>query len=132
MTIERKNYPGIPVTGSPHFHSVRTGNFLFLAGATAKMTSAENGTMADQTKVILERMRYILECEGGSLCDVVKMTSYVTDLSESAKSQTQNIRREYFGESLPASTRVQLAGLDGPSLLIEIDAIAMIPGKQSI
>jgi len=91
------------------------------------MTSAENGTMADQTKVILERMRYILECEGGSLCDVVKMTSYVTDLSESAKSQTQNIRREYFGESLPASTRVQLAGLDGPSLLIEIDAIAMIP-----
>ena len=127
MTIERKNYPGIPVTGSPHFHSVRTGNFLFLAGATAKMTSAENGTMADQTEVILERMRYILECEGGSLCDVVKMTSYVTDLSESAKSQTQNIRREYFGESLPASTRVQLAGLDGPSLLIEIDAIAMIP-----
>ena len=127
MTIERKNYPGIPVTGSPHFHSVRTGKFLFLAGATAKMTSAENGTMADQTRVILERMRYILECEGGSLCDVVKMTSYVTDLSESAKSQTQNIRREYFGESLPASTRVQVAGLDGPSLLIEIDAIAMIP-----
>ncbi|HAE33285.1 MAG: RidA family protein [SAR202 cluster bacterium] len=127
MTIERKNYPGIPVTGSPHFHSVRTGNFLFLAGATAKMTSAENGTMADQTEVILERMRYILECEGGSLCDVVKMTSYVTDLSESAKSQTQDIRREYFGESLPASTRVQVAGLDGPSLLIEIDAIAMIP-----
>ena len=127
MTIERKNYPGIPVTGSPHFHSVRTGNFLFLAGATAKMTSAENGTMADQTEIILERMRYILECEGGSLRDVVKMTSYVTDLSESAKSQTQNIRREYFGESLPASTRVQLAGLDGPSLLIEIDAIAMIP-----
>lgn len=127
MTIERKNYPGIPVTGSPHFHSVRTGNFLFLAGATAKMTSAENSTMADQTRVILERMRYILECEGGSLCDVVKMTSYVTDLSESAKSHTQDIRREYFGESLPASTRVQVAGLDGPSLLIEIDAIAMIP-----
>ena len=43
------------------------------------------------------------------------------------KSQTQDIRREYFGESLPASTRVQVAGLDGPSLLIEIDAIAMIP-----
>ena len=127
MTIERKNYTGIPVTGSPHFHSVRTGNFLFLAGATAKMTSAENGTMADQTRVILERIKYILECEGGSLCDVVKMTSYVTDLSESAKSQTQDIRREYFGESLPPSTRVQVAGLYGPSLLIEIDAIAMIP-----
>ena len=127
MTIKRKNYSGIPLTGSPHFHSGRTGDFLFLAGATAKMTSAENGTMADQTRVIFERMKYILECEGGSLGDVVKMTSYVTDLSESAKSQTQKIRREYFGESLPSNTGVQVAGLDGPSLLIEIDAIAMIP-----
>ena len=39
------------------------------------------------------------------------------------------VRREYFGESLPASTRVQVVGLDGPSLFIEIDAIAVIPGK---
>ena len=132
MTIERKNYSGIPVTGSPHFHSVRAGNLLFLAGATAKMTSAENGTMADQTRVILERLKYIMESEGCSSLNVVKMTSYVTDLSESAKSQTQDVRREYFGESLPASTRVQVAGLDRPNLLIEIDAIAMIPGKQSI
>ena len=82
--------------------------------------------MADQTRVIFERMKYIMECEGGTLSDVVKITSYVTDLSESAKSETQIVRQEYFGEDLPASTRVQVAGLDGPNLLIEIDAIAII------
>ena len=37
MDIARKNYEGIPRTGSPHFHAVRAGNLLFLAGATAKM-----------------------------------------------------------------------------------------------
>ena len=105
MTIERKNYPGIPVTGSPHFHSVRTGNFLFLAGATAKMTSAENGTMADQTRVILERMKYILECEGGSLCDVVKMPSYVTDLSES-----ENHRHKIYVENTSENLCQQVRG----------------------
>ena len=126
MVIERKNYDGIPLTGSPHFLAVRVGDLLFFAGATAKMTGAEKGSMADQTRVIFERMKYIMECEGGTLSDVVKITSYVTDLSESAKSETQIVRQEYFGEDLPASTRVQVAGLDGPNLLIEIDAIAII------
>ena len=126
MDIARKNYEGIPRTGSPHFHAVRAGNLLFLAGATAKMTPAENGTMGEQTKVILGRMKKIMESEGGSLSDIVKITSYVTDLSPEAKAETQKVRMEFFGDDLPASTRVEVAGLDGPNLLIEIDAIAVI------
>ena len=50
-------------------------------------------------------------------------------LPQYAKPQTLGVRREYFGVSLPASTRVQVAGLDGPSLLIEIDATAVIPDQ---
>ena len=126
MDIERRNYEGIPKTGSPHFHAVRAGDLLFLAGATAKMTSAENGSMGDQTRVILDRMKKIVESEGGSLSDIVKITSYVTDLSQEAKAETQRVRLEFFGDHLPASTRVQVAGLDGPTLLIEIDAVAVI------
>ena len=126
MDIERRNYEGIPKTGSPHFHAVRAGDLLFLAGATAKMTSAENGSMGDQTRGILDRMKKIVESEGGSLSDIVKITSYVTDLSQEAKAETQRVRLEFFGDDLPASTRVQVAGLDGPTLLIEIDAVAVI------
>ena len=126
MDIERRNYEGIPKTGSPRFHAVRAGDLLFLAGATAKMTSAENGSMGDQTRVILDRMKKIVESEGCSLSDIVKITSYVTDLSQEAKAETQRGRLEVFGDDLPASTRVQVAGLDGPTLLIEIDAVAVI------
>ena len=130
MDIDRRNYDGIPRTGSPHFQAVRAGALLFLAGATAKLTRAETGTMGEQTRVILERMDHIMKSEGGSLSDIVKITSYVTDLSEEAKAETQEVRGEFFGEDLPASTRVKVAGLDGPALLIEIDAIAVIPRES--
>ena len=50
-------------------------------------------------------------------------------LPQCAKSQTLRVRQEYFEMSLSTSTRIQVAGLDGPSLLIEIDATAVIPDK---
>ena len=56
-------------------------------------------------------------------------SSKVVMLPQYAKFQTQGVRRKYFAVSLPASTRIQVAGLDGPSLLIEIDATAVIPEK---
>ena len=37
------------------------------------------------------------------------------------------VRKEYFSEPYPASTLVQVAGLVDPELLIEMDAIAVIP-----
>ena len=127
MDIVRRNYPDVPVTGSPHYHSVRAGNLLFLAGATAKMTEAEYGDMAAQTEVILKRIKHILEAEGGSLDNVVKITNFVTDMSKEATDASQNMRRKYFGENLPASTRVQVAGLAAPHIKIEIEAIAVLP-----
>jgi enamine deaminase RidA (YjgF/YER057c/UK114 family) len=38
------------------------------------------------------------------------------------------VREQYFGSHLPASTRVQVAGLVDPNLKIEIEAIAVLPG----
>ena len=125
MEIVRKNYPEIPVTGSPHFHSVRAGNMLFLAGATAKMTEAEFGDIGQQTDVILKRIQHIMEAEGGTLDNVVKITNFVTEITQEAADLTQSVRVRYFGENLPASTRVQVAGLAAPHLKIEIEAIAV-------
>ena len=127
MDIVRKNYPELPPTGAPHFQSVRAGNLLFLAGATARGTEAEFGDMAEQTDVILKRIQHILEAEGGSLENVVKITSFVTEISREAGAATHDVRVKYFGENLPASTRVQVAGLVEPHLKIEIEAIAVLP-----
>ncbi len=127
MDILRRNYPDLPSPGAPHFQSVRVGNFLFLSGATARDTPAEYGDMAAQTDVILKRIQHILESEGGTLENVVKITSYVTDISKEAGAATHQVRVKYFGENLPASTRVQVTGLVEPHLKIEIEAVAVLP-----
>ncbi len=126
MEILRRNYPDLPAPGAPHFQSVRVGDFLYLSGATARDTAAEHGDMAAQTEVILQRMQHILESEGGTLQNVVKITSFVTDISKEAGAATHQVRMKYFGENLPASTRVQVAGLVEPHLKIEIEAVAVL------
>ena len=125
MDIVRKNYPEIPVTG-PHYHSVRAGNMLFLSGATAKTTEAEFGDIGEQTEVILKRIQHIVEAEGGTLENVVKITNFVTEITREATDLTQNARAKYFGDNQPASTRVQVAGLTLPHIKIEIEAIAVL------
>ena len=127
MEITRRNYDNVPVTGSPHNHSVRAGNMLFISGATAKMTDAEYGDMAAQTEAVLVMIKNMLEAEGGSLDNVVKVTNFVTDIYKEATEASRDMRRKYFGEKLPASTRVQVVGLIEPHLLIEIEAIAVLP-----
>lgn len=127
MEVVRRNYPELPAQGAPHYQSVRVGNLLFLSGATARDTEAEHGDMAAQTDVILRRMQHIVQAEGGSLDNVVKITSFVTDISKEAGAATHQVRTKYFGENLPASTRVQVAGLVEPHLKIEIEAIVVLP-----
>ena len=127
MDIVRRNYPELPAQSAPHYQSVRVGNLLFLSGATARDTEAEHGDMAAQTDVILKRMQHIVEAEGGSLDNVVKITSFVTDISNEAGAATHQVCTKYFGQNLPASTRVQVAGLVEPHLKIEIEAIVVLP-----
>ena len=127
MEVVRKNYPDLPHPRAPHYHAVRVGNLLFLSGATARDTEAAHGDMAAQTEVIFKRMQHILEAEGGSLENIVKITSFVTEIDSAAGAATHRVRERYFGTNLPASTRVQVAGLVEPNLKIEIEAIAVLP-----
>ena len=83
--------------------------------------------MAAHTNVILKMMKLILEAESGSLDNIVKITSFVTEIDSAAETATHDVRTKYFGVNLPASTRVQVAGLVKPHLKIEIEATAILP-----
>ena len=126
MEIVRKNYPELPPTRAPRYPSVRAGNLLFLSGATARDTDAAFSDIGTQTEVIYQRIRHILEAEGGSLQNVVKLTQFVTEIDEQASNAVYRMREKYFGENIPASTRVKVAGLVDPNLKIEIEAIAVL------
>ena len=125
MDVERKDYPKLsPPSGAFH-HSVRSGNLLFTAGSTAQGTAAETGDIAAQTEAILDKFQHILEENGASLSNVVRVTSFVTDLREAPAAGEVRLKR--FAGAFPASTQVQIAALGTPDLKIEIDAIAVLP-----
>jgi enamine deaminase RidA (YjgF/YER057c/UK114 family) len=68
---------------------------------------------------------------GADWPDVARFTWYVSDAT--AAQTIRDVRDELIRPSLgdrpkPASTLVQVAALVGPEFLIEVDAVAAVPG----
>ena len=97
------------------------GGIAYLAGMTAR--GAEGDEYA-QAKAIFTKIRHLIEAAGGSMADIVKVTIFVTDISQREK--VWQARREFFTGNFPASTLVQVAALAEPSLTVEIEAVAHI------
>ena len=125
METEHKVYPHLKKPFGAFCHAVRANGFLFLSGFTASETPAEHGDIVEQTESTLDQMKSLLEAEGMGLNDVVKVTVYVTELDRLM--DVHDVRFRYFGDTLPASTLVQVTSLVRPSLKIEIEAVAALP-----
>ena len=125
MDIIRRDYPELPQPAGPFHHSTRWGNLLFIAGSTARGTPAEKGDIGEQTEAILKKFQHILTANGATLSNIVKVTSFVTDLREAPAAA--EVRSRHFAGAFPASTQVQIAALGTPDLKIEIEAIAVLP-----
>ncbi len=77
-----------------------------------------------QAKVIFAKIKGLVEAAGGTMADVVKVTIFVTDITQREK--VWRARREVFSGNFPASTLVQVAALAEPSVKVEIEAVAHI------
>lgn len=105
------------------------GDMIFLAGEDAKepKTQAVQGnTVAEQAEYLFQNMKSTLETLGSSLQNVIKMTVYLKDPRD--RQNYQGARSKYLPHS-PPSTLIMGVQLAEPEMLIEIDAIAVIPDK---
>src|SRR5580704_15722208 len=78
------------------------GGVAYLAGMTAR-----GDDEYAQTKAIFTKIRHMVEAAGGGMADIVKVTIFVTDISQREK--VWQARREFFTGNFPASTLVQVA-----------------------
>jgi 2-iminobutanoate/2-iminopropanoate deaminase len=124
MDITRRNFPEIGQPGGPFCHVVRAGNWLFISGATAGATDAAHGTATQQAEAVLQKLSHILEAEGASLANVVKVTVFLTDMGD--RDEIAKVRERFFQGVYPASTLVQVAALAAPHLKLEIEAVAAL------
>ena len=70
-------------------------------------------------------MQAILEAAGSSLQHVLRCGVFLIDMGEFQKMNA--VYSRMFGDHRPARTTVQVAGLPGDGLVVEIDAVAYIP-----
>ena len=96
-----------------------------LAGMTAGGTEGDEYA---QAKAIFTKIRHLVEAAGGSMADILKVTIFVTDITQREK--VWQARREFFTGNFPASTLVQVAALANPSLKVEIEAVACIGASK--
>lgn len=80
--------------------------------------------MAAQIRQVRENLRIALEAAGLELKDLVKTTTYVTNIDEFFKHP--EIRAEIFGQALPTSTTVEVRRLSHPDMMVEVEALAVI------
>ena len=122
----------IPSLNPPVSHytdAVQFGDLLFISGlapldAEGRLVGGDDP--AAQTRKIFESMRVILQEVGANFSDVLRVTVYLTDIDDRPK--INPVRQEFFGETRPASTLVEVSALVVPGMRVEIEAVAGLPG----
>ena len=135
MAITRKNIQpealAAPARGGhtlySHVVTVEGRRMIFVAGQLARDKNGNcvgKGDMRAQIEQVGQNIKDALEAAGATLADVVKTTTYVTDMDEYFKHQ--DVRMKFFGEALPTSTTVQVSRLSRPEFMVEIEAFAIV------
>jgi 2-iminobutanoate/2-iminopropanoate deaminase len=103
------------------------GRMVFIAGQLSRNREGAvvgPGDMRAQIRQVCDNLRAALAAAGADVADLVKTTTYVTDIDEFFKHV--DVRSEYFGAEPPTSTTVEVRRLAAPEFLVEMDAIAVV------
>ena len=100
---------------------------IFVAGQLSRDKEGRivgAGDMAAQIRQVGENLRIALEAAGATIEDLVKTTTFVTNIDEFFRHP--EARAEIFGQQLATSTTVEVRRLSHPDLMVEIEAVAVL------
>ncbi|MEV5892934.1 RidA family protein [Nonomuraea fuscirosea] len=122
-------------------HVKRAGDFLYVSGTSCRRLDDtfvgvevdKHGTtnldIRAQTRAVIENVGDILKAAGGSLADLVQITTYLVNMND-FKGYNE-VYAEFFDEEGPTRTTVAVHQLPHPHLLIEMQAVAYHPQERS-
>ena len=108
----------------PYSQAVRYGHLIFVAGQTSedpKTNHAVHGNVAEQTAIIMNNIKTILEAAGSGMERVLRADVYISSMD--VKDEMNAVYREFFPKNPPARNCVAVAGIDD-GLDVEIEVIA--------
>ena len=115
-----------PAPIGPYSQAVKANGFLFLSGQIPLDPSSGEvvqGPIEAQTERVMENLKAVLGQAGLAPSDVVKTSIYLADMADFPR--VNEVYGRYFGESKPARSTFQVAGLP-KGVGVEIDAIAVL------
>jgi reactive intermediate/imine deaminase len=132
MHISRSNPSTVASPIGTYSHAVRVETeeavWIYVSGQIAQDAQGNlvgRGDLAAQTDQAFQNLVHVLEANGASFDDVVKIQTFMTTLD--GLQGSRDVRARYLPDEPPASTAVQVAALLVPEALIEVDVVAAIP-----
>ncbi|HPC38115.1 MAG TPA: Rid family detoxifying hydrolase [Exilispira sp.] len=116
---------GVPLAVGPYSAAIKVGNMIFTSGqlpinpATNELV---NDNVKKATKQIFDNIKVILEKEGFSLDDIVKVTVFSSSMSYFA--EFNEYYSTLFNKPFPARSFIEVSKLPKDAL-IEIEVIAI-------
>jgi 2-iminobutanoate/2-iminopropanoate deaminase len=117
----------LPAPVGPYSPGMIFDKLVFVSGQAGRdpATGTVAPDVAAQTAQVLKNIATILEAAGSGLPCVLRCGVFLVDMKDFP---TMNeVYARAFGSHRPARTTVEVSGLPGPGLLVEIDAIAYVP-----
>lgn len=115
-----------PAPIGPYNQAVKTGNTLYISGQIPlKANSMEllNGTIKEETQLVMENLQSILEAAGMTFENVVKSSIFIDDMKNFG--EVNQVYGAYFdNDTAPARETVAVKTLP-KSVRIEISMIAV-------
>ena len=108
-------------------HCVKAGNTLYISGQVALDLGGKlvgRGDIEAQARQVFGNLKAIVEEAGGSLANVVKITTLLTHFGSTEA--YRKVRAEFFPAAPPASTLHVISSLADKDFLIEVEAIAVL------
>lgn len=127
------NPPGLTKpSGYTHVVVSTDGRTAYVAGQVAFDSTGKvvgDGDFRVQAEQVFANLRRALASVGASFGDVVKTTTFITDLKDLPA--LRDTRARYFDPTHPpANSLIPVATLARPELLLEIEAVVDLPEKQ--
>jgi len=115
-------------TGYTHLVIAPDGRTVYIAGQVAFDSAGKVvgvGDFATQAEQVFRNLKQALESVGGSMADLVKTTTFITDIKHVPV--LRDVRARYLARTQPpANTLVVVSSLARAELLIEIEGVAVL------
>ena len=114
---------------------IGTARLIFLAGVGAEDENGPRGKVRNagdflaQCQYSYDKIKRVLAMHGAQLADVVKVTTYMTDLRYRLE-MGKCIGASWGGVTFPSHTLIGVEALAFPEMIIEVDATAVVQIKK--